>query len=220
MEAAHAPETEVKATASQDTVASPRMDNARKCLVSGAMLPKSDLIRFVVGPDNAVVPDLAQNLPGRGLWVKADFAAITTAAQKGIFAKAAKAPAKAAPDLAETVVKLLRARCLSLMGMAKGAGITVLGQPQVETAIRAHKLGLLLLADDAKSELDRRNPIQECHLFTRDELGAALGYAQIVYAGLKPHGLTDRLKSEINRLTALLAPASETTTDTAREMDQ
>ncbi len=195
---------EAAETSAPETQATPSLDNERRCLASGAMLPKEDLVRFVIGPDSAVVPDLAQNLPGRGLWVKADADAITTAAQKSLFAKAAKTAAKAAPDLADQVTKILRARCLNFMGLAKGAGMTILGQPQVEAAIRANKLGLLLLADDAKSELDRRNPIQECHLFTREELGAALGYAQIVYAGLKPHGLTKRLKTEINRLQKLI----------------
>jgi hypothetical protein len=195
MEAAHASAPEEQAP--------PSLESERRCLVTGETLPKDDLIRFVVGPADVVFPDLAQNLPGRGLWVKADREAITTAAKKGLFAKAAKASAKAAPDLADQVAKLLRTRCLDFVGLAKGAGVAILGQSQVETALRAGKLGLLLLADDAKAELDKRQPVPECHLFTRDELGAALGYAQIVYAGLKPHGLTTRLKAEISRLEKL-----------------
>lgn len=190
-----------------ETETPPLLASERRCLVSGEVLPKDELIRFVVGPADAVVPDLAQNLPGRGLWVKADRDAITTAAKKGLFAKAAKAPAKADADLADQVAKLLRTRCLNFAGLAKGAGVTILGQPQVETALRAKKLVLLLLADDAKAELDRRGEVPECHLFTRDELGAALGYAQIVYAGLKPHGLTNCLKADIHRLEKLVKPS-------------
>jgi predicted RNA-binding protein YlxR (DUF448 family) len=203
MEAAQPSAPELQAAPSTE-------DGERRCLVTGETCSKDELIRFVIGPADAVVPDLAHNLPGRGLWVKADYEAITSAAKKGLFAKAAKAPAKAAADLADQIAQLLRARCLSFMGMAKGAGLTILGQPQVETALRAQKLGLLLLADDAKSELDRRNPVAECRLFTRDELGAALGYAQIVYAGLKPHGLTKRLVAEIHRLTQLIETSPAT----------
>jgi predicted RNA-binding protein YlxR (DUF448 family) len=203
MEAAHTSAPDLQTTPSSEVTVSAVNEDERRCLATGEIYSKDELIRFVIGPADAVVPDLAQNLPGRGLWVKADYDAITTAAKKGLFAKAAKAPAKADPDLANQVIKLLRARCLSFMGMAKGAGITVLGQPQVEAALRAQKLGLLLLAEDAKSELDRRQAVPECHLFSRDELGAALGYAQIVYAGLNPHGLTKRLSAEIHRLTRL-----------------
>ncbi len=38
------------------------------CTVTGS---PADLIRFVVDPDGAVVPDVAGRLPGRGMWVSA-----------------------------------------------------------------------------------------------------------------------------------------------------
>ena len=41
----------------------------RRCIVTRATGPKEGLIRFVLGPDDEVVPDLAGKLPGRGIWV-------------------------------------------------------------------------------------------------------------------------------------------------------
>ena len=211
MEAAETSAPELQATALVTPLSSESVsEQERRCLSTGETLDKDQMVRFVVGPSDEVVPDLAQNLPGRGLWVKADYQAIAEAVKKGLFAKAAKAPAKAAADLADQVTALLRTRCLNFIGLAKGAGVTVLGQPQVEKELRANKLAFLLLATDAKSELDQRNKVTECHLFTRDELGAALGYAQIVYAGLKPHGITKRLKAEIERLTRLIETSQVT----------
>src|SRR5262249_22466331 len=118
----------------------------RRCLVTGEVLPKEALIRFVIGPDASVVPDLAHGLPGRGLWLKAGRAFIDTAVQKNLFARAAKAQARPAADLADQVERLMRKRCLDFIGLARGAGIAVLGQPQVEAALKAGKIGLLLLA--------------------------------------------------------------------------
>lgn len=210
MEAAHTSAPDLQATASSEAAVLAADAEERRCLATGEILPKDEMIRFVLGPADAVVPDLAHNLPGRGLWVKADCEAISNAASKGLFAKAAKASAKADPDLAGQVVKLLRARCLSLMGLAKGAGIAVLGETQVETALCAGKFALLLLADDAKSEPGHGQAVSKCRLFARDELGAALGYAQIVYAGLKPHGLTKRLQAELHRLTKLIETSPKT----------
>ena len=43
----------------------------RRCVVTRESAPKDRLLRFVLGPDNAIVFDLKQNLPGRGAWVKA-----------------------------------------------------------------------------------------------------------------------------------------------------
>ena len=49
------------------------------------------MIRFVVGPEGDVVPDLARRLPGRGMWVRAERAAVEQAVAKKAFARAARA---------------------------------------------------------------------------------------------------------------------------------
>ncbi|MFZ3034661.1 MAG: DUF448 domain-containing protein, partial [Parvibaculum sp.] len=67
----------------------------RRCIVSGEVGPREALIRFVIGPDDLVVPDLAERLPGRGLWVTASREAVETAVRKGLFAKAARTKAMA-----------------------------------------------------------------------------------------------------------------------------
>ena len=48
----------------------------RRCIASGESGPTGSLIRFVLGPDDSVVPDLAGKLPGRGAWLSADRAAV------------------------------------------------------------------------------------------------------------------------------------------------
>ena len=52
----------------------------RRCIVTGDTRDKADLIRFVVGPDGSVVPDIEGKLPGRGLWVSAERQTLETAA--------------------------------------------------------------------------------------------------------------------------------------------
>jgi predicted RNA-binding protein YlxR (DUF448 family) len=177
----------------------------RKCLVSGELKNRADLIRFVIGPDRRVIPDLAENLPGHGMWVSANRADITAAAKKNLFAKAAKTAAKPDAELADLVARLLRARCLSLLGLAKGAGVTILGEGQAEAALRARKAAFYLAASDAAKLLENRHDIPVCRAFSRDELGNALGYAQIVHAALLPHKLTEKLRLEIGRLANLEA---------------
>ena len=62
-----------------------RDDAERKCIVTGEVQPKAGLIRFVVGPDNQVVPDILDKLPGRGMYVTAD-RAVLEEARKGLAA--------------------------------------------------------------------------------------------------------------------------------------
>ncbi|MCK5887622.1 MAG: DUF448 domain-containing protein [Alcanivorax sp.] len=58
--------------------------------MSGEVCANDELIRFVVGPEAKIYPDLGQKLPGRGIWVKADRASIEKAVQKGLFSRGAK----------------------------------------------------------------------------------------------------------------------------------
>ena len=43
----------------------------RTCIVTRRKASPDDMIRFVVGPDATVVPDIRHKLPGRGVWVTA-----------------------------------------------------------------------------------------------------------------------------------------------------
>jgi predicted RNA-binding protein YlxR (DUF448 family) len=202
----------------QESRIKPAPEHRRKCLVSGELLDKEELIRFVVGPEQNLVPDLAQKLPGRGLWVTADRASIDTAVQKKLFARAAGEKVNVSSNLADWVAELLKKRSLDLLGMAKGASLTFLGETQVEQALKAKKLALLLLADDASQPIDNPDHIPECRLFTRAELGAAFGYEQIVYAGLKSQALTKTIKNDIRRWSCIVqnnsAPTAQTTQNT------
>ena len=101
-------------------------------------MDEARLVRFVAGPDGAVVPDLARKLPGRGLWVAADQAFGGTAARKGGFSRAAKSRLSAPADLADQVERLLLRRVLDGLGLARRAGELTSG---FEKAVRGDRVG-------------------------------------------------------------------------------
>ena len=49
----------------------PETGPLRQCIVTRERLPKERMIRFVIGPDHQLVPDLVARLPGRGMWLSA-----------------------------------------------------------------------------------------------------------------------------------------------------
>src|SRR3954468_11360891 len=79
----------------------------RRCIVTREALEKDQLIRFVLGPEDELFPDLNGKLPGRGAWVKAERAVLEQAVKRNAFAKAFKAPVKLPSDLSERVGRLL-----------------------------------------------------------------------------------------------------------------
>jgi predicted RNA-binding protein YlxR (DUF448 family) len=174
--------------------------------VTGAHLPRRNLVRFVLGPDQAIVPDVAEKLPGRGLWVTAERETITRAATKGLFARAAKSMVKAPDDLAARVEALLAARALSFLGLARRAGELILGFESVAAALRGEKgVGVLIAAsdgaEDGRRKLERKRgdaPIVAC--FTSAEMGLALARENVIHAALNPGRLAVRFLDEALRL--------------------
>ena len=124
----------------RDRPARPAAGN-RRCIVSGASAPRDALLRFVVGPSGSLVPDLSETLPGRGLWVTAERAALTTAIERGLFARAARRPIAVAPDMIDEIERQMTARALGLLGLARRAGVLVAGFDQVRRALAERRGG-------------------------------------------------------------------------------
>lgn len=191
----------------------------RKCLVTGEVKPKSQLLRFVLDPEKRVVPDVAGRLPGRGLWVCADRQVLQTAIDKKLFARAAKGPVKAEADLACLAENLLAKRCLDLLGLARGAGAVVTGQPQVEEALKSGRLAYVLMAADAGADVQKKLARADIVFppLSREQLGAALGRDQLVAIGLYPHALAETLRTELTRWQGVRI--TETRTNAAKECE-
>ena len=62
----------------------------RTCIVTRAVKPVDELIRFVTAPDGAVVADLKRRLPGRGVWVTATRSAVDEAVKRKAFGRGLK----------------------------------------------------------------------------------------------------------------------------------
>ena len=60
----------------EEPLAPPSAGPQRTCIATGEEAAPERMIRFVVGPEGDAVPDLARRLPGRGMWVRAERAAL------------------------------------------------------------------------------------------------------------------------------------------------
>src|SRR3546814_13045644 len=86
--------------------------------------------------------DLAERLPGRGLWLRARQDMMMKACARNLFAKAAKRHVRVPEDLAVQVERLALRRCLDLLGLARCAGAVVAGWEDVRAAWRAGGVGV------------------------------------------------------------------------------
>ena len=156
----------------------------RTCIATGEEGAPERMIRFVVGPQGDVVPDLARRLPGRGMWVRAERAAVERAVAKNLFAKSAKAAVRPAADLPERVERLLLERALADLGRARRAGRAVAGFVKVEQMIGRQRAGLLIVADEAGLGKLRASGLPIARLGDAAALGGIFGREQTVYAAV------------------------------------
>jgi uncharacterized protein len=159
----------------------------RTCIVTGETGAPERMIRFVVGPEGDVVPDLARRLPGRGLWVTAERALVERAVAKNLFAKAARASVKPAPDLADRVERLLLERALADLGRARRAGRAVAGFVKVEQMVGQRRAGLLVVAAEADGDglaKLKGSGLPIARLGDAAALGGIFGREQAVYAAV------------------------------------
>ena len=163
------------------------------------------MVRFVVGPDNMIVPDIVGRLPGRGIWLSADRNTIKTACAQNLFARAARQAVVVDDQLAERVESLLVRRCTELLGLARRAGQAIAGFVKVQGWLRGGQAALLLAASDGAE--DGRNKLQRIardvpviSLLKAAELGGPFGRDQTVHAAIAPGGLAEKFVETAARL--------------------
>ena len=179
----------------------------RKCIATGEVRPAEGMIRFVVGPDNQIVPDLLGKLPGRGIWVTADRAALEKAAAKNLFARAAKQPVQVPDGLADFVEAQLALRVTNLISLARKGGRAVCGYEKVKDWLQKEEASVLIQASDGsergKSKLSTPYGGDFIGWLTADELGRAFGRQTVIHAALGDGGLPQRVVEEAARLKGL-----------------
>ena len=176
----------------------------RKCIATGEVQPKHGLIRFVVGPDTQIVPDIAGKLPGRGIYVAADRAALDKAVAKKLFARGAKQPVQVPGDLVDEVERQLARRVIDLIALSRKSGRAVAGYEKVKGWLQMEEAEVLIQAVDGsgrgKSKLSTPHFGTYIGWLTADELGLAFGRQTVIHGALASGGLTQRVVEEANRL--------------------
>lgn len=166
------------------------------------------MIRFVAGPGGVVVPDLAEKLPGRGMWLTAGPEHFAAARKKRAFARGARAPVTVPDDLEDQVETLLLRRVQDMLALARKAGLTHMGFDTVKGRLKAGPVAALIEASDgSEPQRAKLRPMAGdapvLNALDRQELGLAFGRDNVIHAALDAGGLTDQVLREVSRLSAM-----------------
>lgn len=227
------PTTGEQAAEQDDPASFPDKGPERTCIVTRRKGPPELFIRFVRGPDGAVVPDLRGRLPGRGAWVTAAKAAVAEAVKRRSFKRAFKTDVEVSPGLAETIDGLMEKDALQALSLANKAGLVVAGATKVEGSIGPTVPAALVSASDGSADGVRKmeaairrllgddaDSIARIRDFRSGQLDLALGRTNVIHAAVAAGSAGDAFVARARRLrryrgepagAAEPAPSTETT---------
>ena len=188
-------------------------ERERMCVLTREVRPVADLIRFVVGPDGAAVPDLKSKLPGRGVWVTATQDALAEAVKRKALVRGFKREVRLNADLVTQTGQLLERAVLDALAMVGKAGLVATGFGKTEAALTdddERVIGLIHAAEAAPdgvrklgAALKRRDSVDQVAVITcltTAQLDLALGRPNVVHAALLAGPAGDTFLVRLRRL--------------------
>lgn len=182
----------------------------KTCIVSRKLYPREEMFRFVLSPENQLIFDLDEELPGKGIWLDANRDSLEKALKIKAFDKAVKGKPFLDFVSHEHIVNRFKVKCLSYLGFAQKKGDVIHGFEKIESYLRllsdpkkAWKnvgfTGLLLYADGSGVNLDklqakaRALDLVEIDGFSVGELSKAIGRDDVVYLYMKGSALSEKI---------------------------
>ena len=181
----------------------------RKCIVTGEIFAKENLLRFTVLENNVIVPDFKKKLPGKGVYVRNSKKALEKAINNNLFAKAIKAPVKADKELVSQVETILFKQALNAISLARKAGVMVSGMDKVKEALKKNNIAFLLEAEDAGSDghnkiMSLAKNIEIFNLFKIEELDKELAKDNTVHLAFIKSAMSTSVRETFVRLISFL----------------
>jgi predicted RNA-binding protein YlxR (DUF448 family) len=197
----------------EPAVSSDGSSRLRLCAATREPCDVDDLIRFAADPAGNIVPDLARRLPGRGVWIKAEKAAVAAAVKGNAFGRSLKRAVAADPALPDRVEHHNEKRVLEALALANKAGLVTTGFQQVDELVGNGGAVLLIQAGDAalggREKLARKfAAVQRAKgrheavvtSLSGEQLSLAMGRSNVVHAAVIHGGAANRFRDEAERL--------------------
>jgi uncharacterized protein len=197
----------------RDTSGTAAGASERTCVATRVVLAPDALIRFVVGPEAVLVPDLRRKLPGRGVWVALSRLAVLEAIRRKAFERSLKTKVSVPALLADEIDALMVRDCVQSLSMANKAGLVTTGFAKVESQIGAGRVAALIEASDGAEDGKRKiaQAIRRTHgenapdvhvvtSFEGSDLELALGRVHVIHAALAPGPATEGFLHRWRRL--------------------
>jgi predicted RNA-binding protein YlxR (DUF448 family) len=191
----------------------------RKCILSGDIGAREDLIRLAISPDGLVLPDVHARAPGRGAWIGISRETLEIALAKGKLKGAMTRAYKGAQltipeDLADRIEQALIRALTDRLGLELKSGKLLMGSDRIAQNAREGRVTWLAHAADASEDGSRKldqawrvgseaegSGLKGTRLpLDRETLSVALGRDNVVHLALNDRGSASRVAAQLQRL--------------------
>ena len=158
----------------------------RKCIITGKIADKADLIRFVASPDGELIADTDNKLGGRGVWVSAVRATIEHGISGNRFSRHLKQAVRISDNFLDNLDRRLSEKLIARLSIMRKAGVLVTGGGKLRS--QASLTGLLIANDASPRETQQFISICRPDWIEKGIpsawLGQISGTASVAYAGI------------------------------------
>ena len=177
----------------------------KKSFSENAGIHQDDFIKISLSPDNKLVPDLHNNLPGKSIWVPANKARIKDVLKGGKLKTLFGEQQLSTNDLIFLIEKLLRKKILNSVSLTKKSGYLAIGLDTIKTQLIGKKHCLIIVAKGAKSlknySFFSSNDIS-CfeNVLYQGDLEKSTGKNNVKYVGILSKNFKKTIQVDLNKL--------------------
>jgi hypothetical protein len=181
----------------------------RKCVLSGKVLDKDELLRFVVLDDGRMLPDFNKQIDGRGFYISNSKTLLDSLTAKNPLGKVLHKKVDVPADLSQTVENVLCKKGIDAINLARKAGGLVLGFEKVKDTISKGKAAFVIEAVDAGADGKQKiaamaKNLEKFTLYDTETLDKALGRENTVYLVVKKCEIAKMVKTALKRYQTFL----------------
>ena len=177
----------------------------KKIFLDRPSINEDDSVKICLGPDNKLIPDLCDMLPGKSVWLPADKALIVDILKKEDLKTYFGVSKIFSPDLVSIIEMVLRKRILSSISMTKKSGVLAIGLDAIKTQLIQKRHCLVLVAMGAKSVADRsffksKNVSVFENMLGQKDLEKSTGKNNVKYVGIFSKNFKKTIQVDLNKL--------------------
>lgn len=181
----------------------------RTCVGCRVSQPQASLVRYVLSPQQQLLVDYRQKLPGRGVYTCCDVDCIVKAVeckqlQRGLKVEQLQV---GSDQVVNAIIETLLQRIENLLGMARKSGQAVSGSSAILNSLKRNgSFAFVLLSDDVSTGIASKvltaaesQRVEVFQMFSKGKIGEILGKGERSVAALQTGKLANAIKLEVQR---------------------